>query len=212
MTRPGVGVAIAIIALALATTGSPGTTAQPDDFYRLRPDLRMCPSPRCGGYFVNLVNRPATLCADGAARQWCHVLEARLPRGAAPKQDRVVLVRGRIVTVRGTPVGSVERLVATRAWLPATATPAPGSVYRVVDTGIRCVRAPCFSLLAVTLNTPQRAKASDLDLTGAGATPQTSRRAQLAVSAGGLLVAGTIQREADGGRTLVATQFFLPAG
>lgn len=62
------------------------------------------------------------------------------------------------------------------------------------------------------VNTTRRLKMSGLDLADAGAPPALTEQAQTALFEGGLLVAGAIQRQADGGRTVVATQFFLPAG
>ena len=53
-----------------APTGEPpGATG----VYRVRPDLRLCPSPLCGGAFASLVNQPTTQCVDGVDRAACYL-------------------------------------------------------------------------------------------------------------------------------------------
>src|SRR5689334_3081269 len=42
-------------------------------FYLLRPDLRRCASPMCGGYFVRRVNSGLTRCANGRQMSECYV-------------------------------------------------------------------------------------------------------------------------------------------
>ena len=123
-----------------------------------------------------------------------------------------MLARGRIVHVGDGEIRPADRFVASESWLAATRTPGTGAVYLVSDNGVRCVRAPCFTLRVATVNTTRATTASGLTLTGVGAAPALNRRAQAALTKGGLLVSATIRRDADGGRTVVATQFFLAAG
>lgn len=170
--------------------------------FRVRPDLRMCPSPRCGGYWVAQANRATTRCGDGSVRAWCYVTEIKLPQPVASRAE--LLARGRIV--------HADRFVATATWTAATRAASTGSMYLVSDNRIRCIRAPCFSFRAATVNTTRATTASGIDLTGVGAAASLTRKAQVATTAGGLLVAGTIRRDADGGRTVVVTQFFLAIG
>jgi hypothetical protein len=85
----------------------------------------------------------------------------------------------------------------------------------VVDTGLRCIRAPCFSLRATVVNGTRSPTLSNLDLTGAGVAPGTITVAHTALSHSGVLVSGTIRTSAnakagDLGRTLAATQLWLP--
>src|ERR1044072_6152285 len=57
-------------------------------FYLLRPDLRRCASPMCGGYFVRRVNSVLTRCANGrqlseryvARIDWRGMAEAKLKK------------------------------------------------------------------------------------------------------------------------------------
>jgi hypothetical protein len=203
MKASRIAMTVVVGALLLAATGTSAPAPATGTIFLVRPDLRMCPSPMCGGFWVSRVNRATTTCADGTARPWCYVagIDHASPRGGN------FLVRGRIVA--GSTTGSPGRLSQTEAWAPATATAWRGAVYLVTDTGIRCVRAPCFSLQAATVNTTLSSSASGLDLTAVAATPALVRRAWATLTAGGLLVAGTIRRDADGGRTVRAAQFFL---
>ena len=86
----------------------------------------------------------------------------------------------------------------------------------MIDTGLRCIRAPCFSLRATVVNGTRALTLSGLDLAGTGASAVAIRRAEDALVHGGLLVGGTIRSTAEPGtgetgRTLVATQVWLPA-
>ena len=204
----------ALVLAAAATSALSASAVAPGAIFRVRPDLRMCPSPACGGLWVSRANQASTTCADGVVRRWCYVVgidPASRRHLILLRADRVsgLLVRGRIVRGGIPELRSLGRLVESEAWLAATLTPWSGTVFLVSDTGVRCVRAPCFSLRISTVNTVRTATASGLDLSGVTAAPALTRKAQAALTGVGLLVAGTIRRGADGGRTVVATQFFL---
>ncbi len=217
---------VAVVALSLAATGASARPNGAGDIFRVRPDPRLCPSPLCGGFFVGRLNRATTPCADGTARAWCYVAELNLSRLGAPARARIrtatgtggVLLRGRLINGGGIPElpSSTGRFVATTGWLAATAATWQTTTYLVSDTGVRCIRAPCFSLRAAVANTVGSRVISGLDLAGVAATPALVRKAQTAVRGPGLLVAGTIRVDTAGsptsGRTLLADQFFLPAG
>jgi len=110
----------------------------------------------------------------------------------------------------------LARLVTSRVWLATGRSRATGTVYRVIDTGLRCIRAPCFSLRATVVNGTRSLMLSNLDLTGVGVAPATIARAHAALTRGGVLVSGTIRTLARTGiaapgRTFAATQLWLPA-
>src|SRR5690349_18520236 len=87
-TRSGTMVLVLVV-LLLATTQTPGVgstsvapNAEPSQpksklsnstFYLVRPDLRKCASPMCGGYFVHQVNSDLTRCANGRQMSECYV-------------------------------------------------------------------------------------------------------------------------------------------
>jgi len=116
-------------------------------------------------------------CRGGKPQPACYVASvdlSALPPDARARAEAAlaggrVLIRGRI-TVGSVPrFPSLGRLVATEAWLSATTGPGAGTVYRIVDNGVRCITTPCFSLRASALNTARRVALSDLDLAPVGA-------------------------------------------
>lgn len=107
-------------------------------------------------------------------------------------------------------IGVLGVVVVAELWTPLRATPAVDSYFRVRDLGIRCIRAPCFSMRAWKINRPYRITVSDLDLSSLKLTSEESARAVAALSTpGGLAVAGRVTPSAEGGRTLRASQAYL---
>jgi hypothetical protein len=203
----------ALAALGTAARATPGAPAA--TYYVVRPDPRLCPSPLCGGVWARRVNRPLTRCADGTAARECYVAAtAGIPEKLWSALAGSLLVRGRIVQagIEGFP--GLGRLDAGAAWRPAGPRPPAGTTFRVVDTGIRCVATPCFSLRAEVLEAGRRRMLSDLDLAGVGAAEGDLRRALLALPGRGVLVTGTVRRVPDAGpagagQVLAASQLWL---
>ncbi len=207
-----------------AVAGVSGRDAPTGTVYSLRADPRLCPSPMCGGFFASRVNWKQTPCLSGPALEACYAASVDLTAltPAARVRAQPALSSGRAL-VEGTFAGyssaaypQLAKLVAAQVWL----TVAPGresrTVYRVVDTGIRCIRAPCFSLRAAVVNGSRSLTLSNLDLTGTGVPPATIARAHGLLAHGGVLVTGTVRTLAavglrGNGRTLAATRLWLPA-
>lgn len=180
--------------------------------YVAQQDPRLCPSPLCGGYWVQLANRARTRCSDGALRARCYaaraVDEERQPLGTAVPQG--ALVRADLEPWRFEGLGELGALVVARAFTPVGGEASSGRYFRVVDRGIRCVRAPCFSLRASVLNGDERIALSGIGLSAA----PVGTRERIEVALGtkdGVLARGRIVRVQDGGRVLRATRFFLPS-
>jgi len=203
---------IALAAVAPAASGSPplplGRT-----IYVVQPDPRLCPSPLCGGYWVARANHSRTRCHDGLFRPRCYVARAvAWPRGGS--LPRGVPADGLAKAFLGYEeidgVGRLGVLIVAEAWKPASQAPAIGSYFRIRDTGVRCIRAPCFSFRAWRVNRAYSVTVSDLDLSASGADPASLRRAEAALgSTEGMLAAGSVSRTPEGGRILVASQVFL---
>src|SRR5690348_9827287 len=77
------------------STAGPDSLASTSSFYTFRHDLRRCASPRCGGYFVKLVNERRTRCADNHFQSECYVASIDWNGEAEPDSDRGLL-RGMI--------------------------------------------------------------------------------------------------------------------
>jgi hypothetical protein len=114
------------------------------EIYYAEKDTRKCASPMCGGYFISSVNRKKTECHDLTLQPSCYVSEIS---GFAESRG---IVQGTL-QLRS----NFGYLVARNAW---TAYEHPhDNLYSLEDTGVRCIRAPCFSIrlhLANHPNTP----------------------------------------------------------
>jgi hypothetical protein len=209
------------LTVAFMSAGASGT-ARPTTVYGLRGDPRMCPSPMCGGFWASRVNRRVTICYGGDVRPACYVASVDLSALAPSAQPRVqaalgsgrALVRGSFERYSADEFPQLARLIATSAWLAAGSRAGTGAVYRVVDTGIRCVKAPCFSFRATPLNDPAAGvRLSAVDFSKLEAPPSAIDRAGRLLSHGGVVISGPIRAgpPARPGRMLVVTQLWLPA-
>ena len=203
-----------VVALAGALPAAGGPLAVGSSQYVVQPDPRLCPSPRCGGYWVGLANRRLTRCHDGTLRARCYVavavdeqrdgLESAVPADA--------LVRAALETRSFGNLGELGVLVVADIRAP-TGQERNGVVYRVRDLGVRCVRAPCFSLRAARVNGSSRTTVSDLDLRPAISTQDQRVQAERALATpAGLFVTGRIAPSTDGGRVLRAWRVYLRVG
>jgi hypothetical protein len=200
---------------ALPAPGGPPPPAVARTIYVVQPDPRLCPSPLCGGYWVSRANHARTRCHDGLLRPRCYVAIAIGASSRKPLATGVPansLVRGIIGTWPFDGFGDLGAVIVTDLWGPVSQAPPTGDFFRLRDIGVRCIRAPCFSLRAWRVNRPFSITASDLDFGEAHATPGQLRRAEAALSTPeGVFAAGRISGTATGGRVFRATQLFLRA-
>ena len=188
-------------------------------FYLVRPDLRRCASPMCGGYFVRRVNSGLTQCANGRRMSECYVssidwngmVEAELwkitqrqmttPDSNASNftlTEQTVdlaklngaLVRGYIVS-KGNRNGRYGVIKVSEVWYAASDEKPYGDFYRVRDLGIKCIAAPCPTHQEAKLNTPSVRKIAGVDLSEARADEGAVEQAQTTMtSSTGVIVAG----------------------
>lgn len=188
-------------------------------FVTLRPDLRRCVSPLCGGYWVRRVNRSTMRCVDGSYAGECYVgrvdwsglnldATALAEFQTLAAQGRAIL-RGRIDPMDDPRWQQLGGLVLAGGWRPATSGDTSGQVWDVGDAGIRCVTAPCLSLDAMRVNVVSSAtRVSSLDLggiRGLSAGDATRLREAVGDATQTVLFAGTVA-PVGRGRTLRATQ------
>jgi hypothetical protein len=194
----------------LAPPNAPDRLASTSSFYSFRRDLRRCASPRCGGYFVKLVNQSRTRCADGRYQRDCYVASIDWRGQAEPDSDRGLL-RG---TIRRK--GQFGEFRVTEAWQAASANQPAAGFYRVRDRGLRCIAAPCATHHEATLNSTASRNIAGVDLSGAGAPENVVGDANQAMtSPDGILVSGNhsvVTGPAGRMQMLKATQFYLRAG
>jgi hypothetical protein len=207
----------AILTLVVVSCLAGSARSQPPigpSVYVVRVDPRLCPSPLCGGYWVALANGARTRCADGTRRARCYVakavdehrhpLEVGVPDGA--------LARAAIEAFDFGGLGTLGVLAVAVVYAPAGTAPVSGGYHRVSDTGLRCVRAPCFSYGATQVNGRTRTSLSGVDLGAAHASPLEVARAEAALhTKNGLLARGRFAQSPDGGRVFRALRLFLRA-
>jgi len=202
---------IVVSAVAVATSSArqpPTGTAM----YIVRHDPRLCPSPMCGGYWLTIANGVRTRCSDGQRRPRCYVGRA-VDRQRRPLGDITegALVRGAIDDWRATRP-ELDQLVVSAVYPEAGNAEVTGGYYRVFDTGIVCVRAPCFSYRAQAVNGVSKVTTSGVDLEASGATKTDVERARLRLrTKDGLYARGRFAATPDGGRVFRALRLYLRA-
>lgn len=197
------------------TPASPDPLSSTSTYYSVRPDVRECVSPMCGGYFVKRVNMSSTRCANGRDMTECYVAE--IDWSGEPQIDgRKALLRGHIVAKRFRSFGNLGAFRVTEAWQAASDKKPTGMFYRVRDRGLRCVTFPCPTHYEARLNSIYSRNIAGVDLTGAAASDdQVSEASAAMTGVDGVIVAGDHGPvTGPGGRSieLKATQFYLRAG
>jgi len=192
----------------------PDTLASTSSFYTFRRDLRRCASPRCGGYFVKLVNERRTRCADYRFQAECYVASIDWNGETEPDNDRGLL-RGTIRPGRDQNRG-FGVFHATEVWRAAGANQAAGIFFRVRDRGIRCIAAPCPTHHEARLNSTVSRNIAGVDLSGAGAPDNSVSDANAAMTGRDeIIVSGDhspVSGPAGHSQMLKAAQFYLRAG
>ncbi len=179
---------------ALSASGNTGY------FIVTRHDDRRCVSPLCGGVFVKRVNQATTRCADGTLQAECYVGSYDFAPTGLDSDERADfqnafgsgfgIVRA---TMRSTKFNAEKlgKLRVTEAWKGAGEVASTGTVYRTADNGIRCIKAPCPSTTAYTLNTRDQHNVIRVNLGGVPASADEVRAAQAALGTSqGILVSG----------------------
>ena len=139
----------------------------------------------------------AVLCRESGRPRIAIRSTSRFPTERSREPTRVVGLDG---------FGELGVVAVAAVFRPAGTAPCSGGYYRVVDTGIRCIRAPCFSFRATQVNGSTRMTMSAVDLEraradagrgGAGAGSAATRRA-------GSSREGASRSTPDGGRVFRA--------
>ena len=189
---------------------APDSLASTSSFYSFRRDLRRCASPRCGGYFLKLVNQTRTRCADNRFQSECYVASIDWRGEAEPDSGRGLL-RG---TIRRK--GQFGEFRVSEVWQAASANQPAAKFFRVRDRGLRCIAAPCPTHSEATLNMTASRNIAGVDLSGAGAPENLIGDASQAMtSRDGILVSGNhspVSGPAGRMQMLKAAQFYLRAG
>ena len=187
--------------------------ASTSTFYIVRPDLRKCASPLCGGYFIRSANQHLTRCANGRRMSECYVTDIQW-NGAPEIEINRALLRGTIST-KGNRNGKYGVLSVTEVWRAVSDAKPYGDFLRVRDLGVRCIAAPCLSHTEAKLNSTESKKIAGVNLKDAGANEEAVGDAFKSMTGkdGVLVAGGHTQVTGPAGRALMlnAAQFYLRA-
>lgn len=171
------------------------------------PDYRKCVSPLCGGHWVKQINASTTRCADGSYKATCYV--ATLDLATIPMDPNDVhalssfVAKGAIKAKTYPNFGNLGKFSVTELWTPATTALPTGTFYTVHDNGIRCFRAPCFSMDADKVNASTTVKISGLAGEGADKAGDVVMGHNTPIIGAGTFVTAT-----NGGRNFNLTQWY----
>jgi hypothetical protein len=211
MTR---GAVLAVLALFVACD-EPAR----DSYFSVRPDLRRCASPLCGGFWFKSTNQKLTRCFDGSQAEECYAgdialaaltlsdEEAQYARNRAA-QSRLV-VKGQFAKGTWPEFPQVGRFAAVEAWDAATDNPPQGTFYFARREPIVCVRYPCDDISAVVLNVRDSTSLfAGVDFSATGASDAQVRDAYSRLEGEGLVLAAFSAVGAERERLLAAHQFY----
>jgi hypothetical protein len=159
-------------------------------YYSLRPDLRRCAFPLCGGYFVKRVNHSLTRCVDGKYMKECYVAEIDW-NGQPAVEARARLLRGQLVSKNYQGLRRLGELRVSESWF-ATHGTAAGDFYRVKDRGVRCITHPCLTHQQSMLNSNAVLDIAGVDFSSGGAAAsKVSEALEVMERPDGLIVSGS---------------------
>jgi hypothetical protein len=185
------------------------SSAANSTFYSVRPDMRKCASPMCGGYFVRRVNQTLTDCANGKQMAECYVASIDW-NGTTEVDPGRALIRGTLLTQ-----GKYGVLKVSEAWRAVADSTPTGEFYRAIDLGLRCIAAPCETHHEAKLNTTIARNIAGVNLPGPEISkPEMEEISRAMRSTEGVLLAGSLAEvsgPAGRSKTLNATQLYLRA-
>ena len=210
-----VGLIAILVAAGIAVSGAAARTPPTGTaMFLVQHDPRLCPSPLCGGYWAWLANGVRTRCGNGQQQTRCYAARA-VDRYGGPYASEIPegsLVRGAIELGQRFGDRILDQLRVYAVYAPAGTAAVSGGYYRVVDNGIRCIRAPCFSYRAGQVNGSSGVTISEVDLQASGAPARAIERAQAALrTKDGVYARGRFATTPDGGRVFRALRLYLRA-
>lgn len=206
----------------LAPTASAQPSADNAGYYSMRPDHRRCAPPKCGGSFVQALNKKQTRCADGKRAHECYVAQvawealglSESQRNALLGSQVQVVFQGELESVKNSQGGSA-RFVPRRAFSAASAKLGQGRYFRLFDGGVRCVTEPCSTTVAGKLNSLRTVMPGQVDLGHCGLTETEQATAEAAIAQQELVATGKFRKNVDASSgalqtTFTVTQAYLP--
>lgn len=187
-------------------------------YFTVKPDLRKCISPMCGGWIINPVNKRKMQCLDGRVMEECYVgtLNITIPHISEKQTETLINAMHQsqaLISATITDDVPFGHLNVDRAWVSATDQAPSGRFLNVTDNGIRCITYPCPSYDGLLLNHHRVKSLASVDLQRVSATEEQLEQAfQSLTSEQGLQVAGRfVKISGPGGvaQGIEASQFYL---
>ena len=201
--------------------------AEEENYYVwTRDDMRMCPSPTCGGVFIKALNHVLTSCADGNVAKDCQVilLDFSLLDMSENEQanfqqaftEGLGIIKGQLLEVQQDGF-LFPTLKVYEAWLAQSGeeTAKPAGFFRVHDTGIQCITTPCLTVDEEILNLRWDRSIAGVDLSFTGAEMEQINAGYQEMKTGSIIATGrhvAVRGPAGFSQNLVATEFYLPVG
>ena len=187
-------------------------------YFKITADLRKCPSPTCGGWFLSRLNQPTTQCHDGQWATSCYTpaLDWSKANLSADQQAKLLdacnksavstgvyaIVRGKFARTNKTPDRKLGRFVMSEAWVAEGDAVSDGQFVRVKDNGLACLVAPCPSLTETMLNMNKVVDIAEVDWTTSGLSDlQIEECTQDMFTPDGLVIAGYRYTFTENGNT-----------
>ena len=186
------------------------STPANSSYFTIRPDMRRCASPKCGGYFAKQVNNHATRCADGKLAEECYVAEIDWNKNPSI-EPRKALLRAELTAKQFPNFGKLGVMRVWEVWEAVADSESVGMFYRVRDRKICCIAFPCLTHNDVLLNSNVSTNIAGVDLKSVKA--ESNRMAEAMNALGhpdGLLATGThvkVKGQAGQANSLNVTQF-----
>ncbi|HEY6562563.1 MAG TPA: DUF6748 domain-containing protein [Polyangiaceae bacterium] len=189
-------------------------------YFSVRPDLRRCISPLCGGFWFKAVNQKLTRCFDGSEAAECYAGDIDWRRLSLSEeqaeyawsraaQSRLV-VKGQFADGTWPDFKQVPRFVASEAWDAATDNPPQGTFYFAQREPIVCVRYPCDDISATQLNVPDSTSLfAGIDFSATGASASQVQEAYKRLETEGLVLAAFAETGPSEARLLDAQQYYV---
>ncbi len=194
-------------------------------YYIVKPDLRRCAAPMCGGFWVERVNRTTTKCGDGRFAASCYVAEikwAELGLADATRDEIIGTIHTASVVMRGTVgqknfgagIGKLGEFRPSEAWLGQGPNAPSGPFVKLEETGTRCITTPCPTFREKKLNDSVTASLAELGWDHADVDDEVVGRAINELFVRNLIIAGdryTVHGPGGTGKARTVTQLYTRA-
>lgn len=184
--------------------------------YSVKPDMRKCAFPMCGGYWITPVNKVYTdipTLEEAEDRYWepgpiyvssIDYTKLKLTRDEIARfQDLIFNGRALIAGFQAfypvkspstKPLPAYKKLVATKTWGSANENPAIGEYLDIKLSGIQCVTKPCPYFKALKVNTRYGFLFDRINFEKADLTETQARLAKSLIYDGSLIITGVRDR------------------